>query len=90
MEGKIINENVDNLLVEMEKIYKDAVEAHKPLQDELNKKVEELMHEFDEKEETKTFEKVKAKTDFIALTISMPLKDETKERIIEELVKGEE
>lgn len=86
---KIINEKVDNMLVEMEKKYKEAVEAHRPLQEELDKKVKALMDEFDKREETERFEKVKAMADYLALTINMPLKDETKERVIEELVKGE-
>lgn len=85
--GTIINDKVDGLLVEMEKHFKKAVEAHKPIQDELNEKVKALMDEFDEREETKEFQKVKDFSDYIALTISMPLEDETKERIIEELVR---
>ena len=87
MEDKIINDKVDGLLVEMEGHFKKAVEAHKPIQDELNEKVKALMDEFDEREETKEFQKVKDFSDYIALTISMPLEDETKERIIEELVR---
>ena len=89
MEEKIINERVDELLVEMEKEYKEAVEAHRPLQEKLDNEVKKLMNEFDEKEETKRFEKVKAMADYIALTVNMPLTDETKEKVIEELVKGE-
>ena len=87
MEEKIINDNVDELLVRMEGHFKEAVEAHKPLQDKLNEEVKKLMDEFDKKEETKRFQKVKDFSDYIALTISMPLEEETKERIIEELVK---
>ena len=89
MEEKIINERVDGLLVEMEKEYKEAVEAHRPLQEELDNEVKKLMDEFDKREETKRFEKVKAMADYIALTVKMPLTEETKEKVIEELVKGE-
>lgn len=84
---KIINDNVDELLVKMEGYFKEAVENHKPLQDELNDKVKALMDEFDGKEETKRFQMVKDFSDYIALTISMPISEETKEHIIEELVK---
>ena len=84
----IINDNVDGLLVKMENYFKEAVEAHKPLQEKLDSEVKALMDEYDEKEETKRFEKLKAQADYIALTISMPLTDETKEKVIEELVKG--
>lgn len=84
---KIINDKVDELLVKMEGYFKEAVENHKPLQDKLNDKVKALMDEFDGKEETKRFQQVKDFSDYIALTISMPLTEETKERIIEELVK---
>ena len=84
---KIINDNVDNLLTKMEVYFKEAVEKHKPLQDELNEKVKKLMDEFDGKEETKRFQQVKDFSDYIALTISMPLSEEVKERIIEELIK---
>lgn len=84
----IINDNVDNLLVKMEGYFKEAVDGQKPLQEELNKKVEELMKEYDAKEEIVRFEKMKALADYIALTVSMPLSDETKEKVIEELVKG--
>lgn len=89
---KIINDKVDKLLSEMEAYFKDAVEAHKPLQDELNDKVKALMDEFDAKKETIRYEQVKSLSDYIALTISMPLTEEIKEKIIEELVKivGEE
>lgn len=88
MEEKIINDKVDGLLSEMEVHFKEAVEAHKPLQDKLNEDVKALMDEFDAKEETVRYEQVKAYSDYIALTISMPLSEELKERIIEELVKG--
>ena len=87
MEEKIINDNVDKLLTKMEVYFKDAVEKHKPLQDELNEKVKSLMDEFDLKEETKRFQEVKDFSDFIALALSMPLSEEIKEKIIEELVK---
>lgn len=87
MEEKIINDKVDELLCKMEAYFKEAVENHKPLQDKLNEDVKALMNEFDEKEETKRFEQIKAYSDFIALAISMPIGDELKERIIEELVK---
>lgn len=88
MEAKIINERVDELLKKMEKTFKEAVEAQRPLQKELDEKVTALMNEYDEKEEIKGLEKVKAKADYIALTISMPLSDSTKEKIIEEIVEG--
>lgn len=84
----IINDRVDKLLSDMEVYFKDAVEAHKPLQDKLNDEVKALMDEFDATEETKRYEQVKAYSDYIALTISMPLTEELKEKIIEELVKG--
>lgn len=87
MEEKIINDKVDGLLVKMEGYFKEAVENHKPLQDELNNKVKELMAEFDEKDETKRYEAVKAFADYIALTVSMPIPEELKEAIIEALVK---
>ena len=92
MEEKIINDKVDELLSKMEVYFKDAVEAHKPLQDKLNDDVKALMDEFDKKKETIKYEQVKAFSDFIALTISMPLTEDVKEKIIEELVKivGEE
>lgn len=87
MSEKIINDKVDGLLTKMEVYFKEAVEKHKPLQDELNDKVKALMDEFDEKEETKRFQMVKDFSDYIALTISMPISEGTKERIIEELIK---
>ena len=71
----------------MEGYFKEAVEAHKPLQDELNEKVKSLMNEFDLREETKRFQQVKDFSDYIALTISMPLSEGVKEKIIEELIK---
>lgn len=83
---KIINDRVDSLLGKMETYFKEAVEAHKPLQDELNDKVKKLMDEFDETKETKRYEKVKSIADYITLSISMPLPDELKEQIIEKLV----
>lgn len=86
MEEKIINDNVDELLKKMEGYFKEAVEAHKPLQDKLNEDVKALMDEFDSKAETIRFEQIKSLSDYIALTISMPLSEETKEKIIEELV----
>ena len=82
----VINERVDGMLSKLEEYFKSAVEGNKPLQDELNVKVKELMDEHDEKEEVKKFESVKAIVDYITLTLSMPMSDETKERIIEELV----
>lgn len=88
MEEKIINDKVDGLLTKMEVYFKEAVEAHKPLQDKLNDDVKALMDEFDAAEETKRYEQVKAYSDYIALTISMPLSEELKERIIEELIEG--
>lgn len=81
----IINEKIDGLLTKMEEHFKGAIEAHKPLQEKLDKDVRALMDEFDAKEETKRYEKIKALSDYIALTISMPLKEETKEEIIEEI-----
>jgi chromosome condensin MukBEF ATPase and DNA-binding subunit MukB len=87
MSEKIINDKVDGLLTKMEVYFKEAVEKHKPLQDELNDKVKALMDEFDEREETKRFQMVKDFSDYIALTISMPISEGTKERIIEELIK---
>lgn len=87
MEEKIVNDKVDKLLVKMEVYFKEAVEAHKPLQDKLNDEVKALMDEFDLKAETVRYQKVKDLSDYIALTISMPLSEELKERIIEELVK---
>lgn len=87
MEEKIINEKVDSLLVEMERIFKEAVEKNRECQEELDKKVKALVDEHDEKEEVKRYVKVKDLADFIALAISMPLEDRLKEEIIEELVK---
>ena len=84
---KIINEKVDNLLVEMEGYFKEAVEKNKVAQDELDKKVKALIDEHDAKEEVVRFTKVKDLSDYMALTISMPLEEETKEKVIEELVK---
>ena len=84
---KIINEKVDNLLVEMEGYFKEAVEKNKVAQDELDKKVKALIDEHDAKEEVARFTKVKDLSDYLALTISMPLEEETKEKVIEELVK---
>lgn len=84
---EIINNNVDKLLSEMEVYFKEAVEAHKPLQDKLNDDVKKLMDEFDAKKETARYEKIKSLSDYIALTISMPLSEELKEKIIEALVK---
>ena len=86
----VINERVDGMLSKLEEYFKAAVEGNKPLQDELNVKVKELMDEHDEKEEVKKFESVKAIVDYITLTLSMPMSDETKERIIEELVEESE
>ena len=86
-EDIVINENVDSLLSKMEVFFKESVEGKNPLQEELNAKVKELMDAYDEKDEVKKFESVKAIVDYITLTLSMPLTDETKERIIEELVK---
>ena len=86
MENKIINDKVDSMLVRMEGIFKEAVEANKVCQEELDKKVKALIDEHDEKEEVKRYVKVKDLSEFIALAISMPLKESTKEEIIEELV----
>lgn len=87
MEEKIINDKVDSLLVKMEGYFKEAVENNRVCQEELDKKVKELIKENDAKEAVKRFTKVKDLSDYLALTISMPLKDETKEQIIEEIVK---
>ena len=87
MEEKIINEKVDSLLVRMEGIFKEAVEANKVCQEELDSKVKTLIDEHDAKEEVKRFTKVKDMTDFVALALNMPLEDKTKERIIEEIVR---
>lgn len=83
----VINEHVDSLLSKMEVIFKDAVEGNKPLQEELNAEVKKLMDAYDEKDDVKKFESVKAIVDYITLTLSMPLTDETKEKVIEELTK---
>ena len=89
MEGNeiIINEKVDNMLKELEIHFKESVEGKKPIQGELDAKVKGLMDEYDEREEVKKFESVKAIVDYITLTLSMPLSDEIKEEIIERLVK---
>jgi hypothetical protein len=87
MSDIVINENVDNLLKELEVYFTESVEGKKPLQLELDKKVKELMDEYDEKDEVKKFENVKAIVDYITLTLSMPLEDELKEKIVEKLVK---
>lgn len=84
---KIINDKVDELLKEMEVHFKGAVEAERPLQSELDEKVKKLMDEFDAKEEVQRFTKVKDISDYIALTISMPLPEKVKEEVIEALVK---
>lgn len=86
MEGKIINEKVDGLLSRMENIFKDAVEKNAECQKELDTKVKALIDEHDAKEEVKRFVKVKDLSDYLALTISMPMTVETKERVIEEIV----
>ena len=86
MEEKIINDNVDGLLREMEVYFKRAVEGHKPLQEKLDQEVKNLMDEFDDQEETKRFQEVKDFSDYIALSLSMPLPEELKEKIIETLV----
>ena len=87
MSDIVINENVDNLLKKLEVFFTESVEGKKPLQGELDAKVKELMDAYDETEEVKRFEKVNAIVDYITLTISMPLEDELKEKIIETLVK---
>lgn len=88
MEGTIINEKVDALLVEMEGYFKEAVERNSEAQKELDEKVKVLIDEHDGKEEVKRFVKVKDLSDYLALTLSMPLQEETKERIVEEIVEG--
>ena len=87
-EEKIINDKVDELLKSMEERFKEAVEKNREAQEELDKKVKVLIDEHDAKEEVKEFVKIKDISDYIALTISMPLEEETKERVIEELVVG--
>lgn len=87
VEVEIINEKVDSDLKKLEKIYGDALEGNKVAQEELDNKVKELMKEFDDKEAVKSYVKVKDISDYIALTISMPMSDEVKEKVIEELVK---
>lgn len=87
VEVEIINEKVDSDLKKLEKIYGDALEGNKVAQEELDSKVKELMKEFDDKEAVKSYVKVKDISDYIALTISMPMSDEVKEKVIEELVK---
>lgn len=87
MSDIVINENVDNLLKKLEVLFTESVEGKKPLQGELDAKVKELMDAYDEKEEVKKFENVKAIVDYITLTLSMPLGDELKEEIVEKLVK---
>lgn len=84
----IINERVDNLLKEMEEIFKESAEKRKPIQEKLDKEVTALMDEFDKNEDIMRFEKLKAIADYMTLTFSMPLEDSTKEKIVEELVKG--
>lgn len=85
---KIINDKVDSMLVKMEGIFKEAVEANKVCQDELDKKVKALIDKHDAKEAVKRYVKVKDLSDYIALTLSMPLEESTKEKIVEELVEG--
>lgn len=87
MDEKIINDRVDELLKRMEVHFKEAVEAERPLQNDLDEAVKMLMDEFDKNEEVIRFQKVKDFSDYIALTISMPLPEELKEKIIEALVK---
>ena len=84
---KIVNDKVDNYLVEMEGIFKEAVEKNKELNEELDKKVKVLIDEHDAKAEVKRYQKVKDLSDYIALTISMPLEDRIKEEIIESILR---
>lgn len=86
MEDKIINEKVDSMLKEIEEIFKKAVEGNKACNEELDKKVKVLVDEHDKKKEVVKYQKVKDLTDFIALAISMPIKEEIKEEIIKELL----
>ena len=83
----IINQKVDALLVKMESKFKEAVEKNKKAQEELDSKVKVLIDEHDAKEEVKEYVKVKDLSDYIALTISMPLSEGLKEEVIEEIVK---
>jgi hypothetical protein len=85
---EIINEKVDKLLVEMEGYFKEAVERNSEAQKELDERVKVLIDEHDKKEEVQRFIKVKDLSDYLALTLSMPLKEETKEKIVEEIVEG--
>ena len=87
MSDIVINENVDNLLKKLEVFFTESVEGKKPLQGKLDEEVKKLMDEYDEKDEVKKFESVKAIVDYITLTLSMPLGDELKEKIVETLVK---
>lgn len=86
-EEKIINDKVDELLKKMEGYYKEAIEAHKPIQESLDQEVRTLMDEFDERGETKRYQEVKDLSDYIALTLTMPMSDKLKENVVEEIVK---
>lgn len=83
---KIINDKVDKLLKRMEKEFKKAANENKKLNEELDQKVKKLIEEHDSKAEVKRYVEVKDLADYIALTISMPIKEGTKERVIEEIV----
>lgn len=87
MSDIVINENVDNLLKKLEVFFTESVEGKKSLQGKLDEEVKKLMDEYDETDEVKKFESVKAIVDYITLTLSMPLGDELKEKIVETLVK---
>lgn len=84
---EIVNNKVDSMLKEFEKPFKEAAEKNKKLNEELDEKVRALMDEHDKNKDVVRFVKLKDFADYIALTVSMPLKEETKEKIIEELMK---
>lgn len=84
---EIVNNKVDSMLKEFEVPFKEAAEKNKKLNEELDEKVRALMDEHDKNEDVVRFVKLKDFADYIALTVSMPLKEETKEKIIEELMK---
>ncbi len=84
---EIVNNKVDSMLKEFEVPFKEAAEKNKKLNEELDEKVRALMDEHDKNEDVVRFVKLKDFADYIALTVSMPLKEETKEEIIEELMK---
>lgn len=84
---KIVNDKIDGLLKRMEGMFKEAAEKNREKNEELDKKVRALMDKHDKTKEVERYVKIKDLADYIALTISMPLKEETKEEVIEEIVK---